>query len=403
MSDQSSSTTGSRYLENDAVPCRRLATNAHDELLASLTRINAYNPPVQTCSTGWTFHGLYSGPTSIAYLFFRLGRQYYPGLVFKGQSLLDWAQAYLDLGATFLERGRRHDDNSGVDPNHCGIANEILAQLALRAAMDQDGSLAQRLCSVQKIINDASAENGGSDEWLYGRSGYLYLLRLARSGFDSTSRTADMIDSTIEKTVQRVLRAQQPWTWHGKAYVGAAHGTFGILGQLVLSSPSIAQSPSVQELLSGLLDTQFPATGNFPSSLPPGSDRLVQFCHGAPGAVLALRSLRPHFPHLHDRIDLAIAAAQRATWKRGLLAKQPCLCHGIAGNSLALDDSDQIEHFLSYMTSDALPQNDPWMDGAGRADDFVGLYTGEAGRAWAWAVADRPEELGRVCIGFNDL
>ncbi|KAK5240167.1 hypothetical protein LTR40_010544, partial [Exophiala xenobiotica] len=145
-----------RHYRSEEVPSRRADT--HKELIDSLTRINTYNPPVQTCSTGWTFHGLYYGPTSVAYLFFRLS-QVYPHLSFKSQSLLDWAQAYLDLGALH---------SKSVDSDHCGIANEALTQLAIRAAMDRDASLVQQLCSYQSTINDA----GGSDEWLYGRSGY---------------------------------------------------------------------------------------------------------------------------------------------------------------------------------------------------------------------------------------
>ncbi|EXJ88848.1 hypothetical protein A1O3_01912 [Capronia epimyces CBS 606.96] len=374
--------TSSRYFKNTSEPSRR--ANAPEELIASLTRINAYNPPVQTCSTGWTFHGLYYGPTSIAYLFFRLS-QHYPDLTFKGQSLLDWAQAYLDLGV--------HGLRETVDSNHCGVANEMLAQLAIRAAMENDPSLAQQLCSYESVVNDAS----GSDEWLYGRSGYLYLLRLARSAFEQDTKTMNVIDATLQKTVRRILSTTQPWSWHGKCYLGAAHGTFGILCQLVLSSPSSAET--VQPILTQLLETKFPS-GNFPSSLPPGSDRLVQFCHGGPGAVLALRSLRPHFPKLRNRIDSAIVAAQRDIWKRGVLTKQPCLCHGIAGNALALDDEAEFQHFVAYMASEVL-ENQGWLDQAGRDDQFVGLYTGEAGRSWVWAVADK--KLDKNCVGFNDL
>jgi hypothetical protein len=372
-----------RHFDNDKSPSRH--ADATTELIASLTRINTYNPPVQTCSTGWTFHGLYYGPTSAAYLFFRLS-QLYPDLTFKGQSLLDWAQSYLDLGIS-----GRHDR---VDSSHCGIGSEVLAQLALRTALEQDHSLAQKLCSYEGVINDA----GGSDEWLYGRSGYLYYLRLARSAFEDASKAAEVIDTTIQKTVQRILASRQPWTWHGKAYLGAAHGAFGILAQLVLSSPQCADT--LEQLLASLLETQYPS-GNFPSSLPPGSDKLVQFCHGGPGVVLALRSLRSHFPTLQTRIDSASRAAQKDIWNRGLLTKEPCLCHGIAGNALALDDDAEFEHFLACTTSDSL-EGVGWLKTAGRDDQFVGLYTGEAGRAWTWAVKDKKLQE-KPCIGFNDL
>ncbi|ETI24900.1 hypothetical protein G647_04270 [Cladophialophora carrionii CBS 160.54] len=372
-----------RHFDNDETPLRH--ADAHKELIASLTRINTYNPPVQTCSTGWTFHGLYYGPTSVAYLFFRLS-QLYPDLAFKGQSLLDWAQSYLDLGIT------GHRDR--VDSDHCGIGSEVLAQLALRAAIDQDHSLVQKLCSYESTVNDA----GGSDEWLYGRSGYLYYLRLTRSAFEDASKSTEMIDTAIHKTVQRILRSKSPWTWHGKAYVGSAHGAFGILAQLVLSSPQSAET--LEPPLTSLLDTQFPS-GNFPSALPPGSDKLVQFCHGGPGAVLALRSLRPHFPNLQARIDSATRAAQKDIWNRGLLTKEPCLCHGISGNALALDDDAEFEHFLARTTTDSLEALG-WLKAAGRDDQFVGLYTGEAGRAWTWAVKDK-QLREKPCIGFNDL
>ena len=239
---------------------------------------------------------------------------------------------------------------------------------------------------------------GGSNEWLYGRSGYLYFLRLVRSGFDRGSKIFSVIDRTIRKTVQRILTSNQPWSWHGNVYLGAAHGTFGILTQLVLSSPDCAHA--VKAILASSLDTQF-SSGNFPSALPPDPDELVQFCHGGPGAVLALRSLRPHFPALRGRIDSAINAAHEDVKHRGLLIKDPCLCHGIAGNALALEDDAHFEHFLANMTSDAL-ESSGWLSNAGRDDEFVGLYSGEAGRAWTWAVKDR-RLADKPCIGFNDL
>jgi hypothetical protein len=375
--------TSSTYFEE--TQAQPPAHDAHQQLLASLTRINTYNPPVQTCSTGWKFHGLYYGPTSVAYLFFRLS-QLYTNLEFKGQGLLDWATAYLDVGAI--------GQGDGVDANHCGIGNEVLAQLALRTVINKDEGLARKLCSHEKIIN----VERGSDEWLYGRAGYLYFLRIAATAFETSSKVNLLIKTTIQMTCQRILASQQPWTWHGKAYLGAAHGAFGILAQVMLSDPSWANN--VETIIDNLLDTQLPS-GNFPSSLPAGSDRLVQFCHGGPGVVLSLRSLRPHFPKLRTKIDAAIRVAQNDIQTRGLLTKTPCLCHGIAGNVLALDVDQQISHFLAHMTSDAM-EGTTWLGKAGRDDQFVGLFTGEAGRAWVWAVQD----IGvseRPCIGFNDL
>ncbi|KAK5061078.1 hypothetical protein LTR84_007619 [Exophiala bonariae] len=378
-------TSATRYIKNSAPPFKQ--ADAHAELLASLTRINAYNPPVQTCSTGWNFGGFYQGPTSVAYLFYRLGQIYGPEFNFKGQSLLDWAQAYLDLGIF----GKQHS----VDANHCGIAAEVLAQLALRAVMEEDPSLVQKLCSYEGIVNSSDAE--GSNEWLHGRAGYLYLLRLARSGFENDSKTLTMIEKTVQATVQRILASKQPWMWHGKHYLGAAHGTFGTICQIALSAPSSASS--LEPILCQLLKTQL-TSGNFPSSTPVGSDKLVQFCHGGPGAIMALRSIRPHFPSLEGQVNTAIAEAQSDVWRRGILAKEPCLCHGTPGNALAFDDDERFQHFMALSASEVL-ESQGWLEEAGRSDGFVGLFTGEAGRAWACAVAEKG--LKRACIGFNDI
>lgn len=373
-----------RFFENPATPLKTV--NAQNELLACLKRITKSHPPVHTCSTGWSFSGLYSGPTSIAFLFYRLS-QLYPDLEFEHQFLAEWAQAYLHLGA----RAR----GAAPSPSHCGVGDEALAYLALDAAMSGDPNVAKQLCSYAEIVN--SPTDAGSNEWLYGRAGFLYLLRLCRREFhqDRHPRAAALLERTIKSTVDRILAAPRPWVWHGKQYLGAAHGTIGIVTQAVLSMPSIA--PRLQSLVIELLDCQFPS-GNFPSSLPAGSDRLVQFCHGGPGFVTSLRTLLPYFPDIPDQIKKSISEAQFDIWQRGLLTKEPSLCHGIAGNALSFDKDDQFVHFLSFMDSERI---ESLLPESSRGDGSAGLYTGEAGRAWCWAVADRG--LSSTYIGYNDI
>ena len=373
----------------------------HVELLASLERINTYNPPVHTCSTGWSFSGLYKGPTSIAFLFHQLS-QLYPDLTFKSQTFTEWAEDYLKLSEVYVTR------KAHVDPDHCGIANETLAYLAVSAVITNDSSLVQKLCSYESVI----CGEGGSNEWLYGRAGYLYLLRLCRTHFDKQTGPTKSINQTIERTVTRVLSTPLPWTWHGKQYLGAAHGYSGIIAQLVLSLPESADR--LEGLVNDLLDTQFPS-GNFPSSIEgtlgkspqTGSDRLVQFCHGGPGLVASLEPIKGHFaPGTQSRIDTAIEKAKEDISARGLLTKSPCLCHGIAGNVFCSID----DRFLAAMSTaqiearaegEASGDENGWMADAGLSDSFVGLWTGEAGRAWVWAVADT--KSARRLVGFNDI
>ncbi|KAI0450895.1 hypothetical protein F5B21DRAFT_410087 [Xylaria acuta] len=373
-----------RYFENPTTSSQ--VVDGRNELLASLKRITQLHPPVHTCSTGWSFSGLYSGPTSIALLFYRLS-QTYPDLGFEHQSLLEWAQAYLQLGTRTPKRA--------PTPSHCGIGDETLAHLALGAVISEDSSLAKQLCAYAEVIN--SPTDNGSNEWLYGRAGYLYLLRLCQGVFpkEHHATTAARLERTINSTVNRMLSVPQPWVWHGKQYLGAAHGSISIITQVVLSAPSVADR--LQPLILELLDHQF-SSGNFPSSLPAGSDRLVQFCHGGPGFVISLRTLLPYFPEISEKIKDAISKAQSDIWRRGLLTKEPCLCHGIAGNALAFDKDDQFLHFLSFMGSEMV---EDLTRNSSRDADNAGLYTGEAGRAWCWAVADK--NLPRTCIGYNDI
>lgn len=375
-----------RHFKNTGQPVSQF--DPHQELLASLERINTYNPPVATCSTGWKFSGLYIGPTGVAYLFYRLSKLY-PNLDFKQQPLVDWAEAYLALG--------NHVRKSNPDQNHCGVANETLAHLACSAVILDDASLAKQLCSYETVINGV---DDGSNEWLYGRAGYLYLLRMCKGHFanDEHIATLTKINYAIEKTVQRIMKVPLPWNWHSKEYLGAVHGTIGIIAQCIMSVPSTA--PYFGDLLRKVLSIQLPS-GNFPSSSPPQDDTLVQFCHGAAGFIIALNAIKTPYPkrELSKKIEEAISKAQETIWERGLLTKDPCLCHGIAGNLLAFEDKERRDVFLSWMTSEVL-ESTGWLKEAGHTDRFASLYNGEAGRAWAWAAAEKGLQ---VCVGFSDV
>jgi lantibiotic modifying enzyme len=62
-----------------------------------------------------------------------------------------------------------------------------------------------------------------------------------------------------------------------------------------------------------------------------GPDKvLVQWCHGAPGMILALSTLPAA-----DDVDALLLAGAELTWRAGPLAKGSNLCHGTAGNGYA--------------------------------------------------------------------
>ena len=367
-----------RCFRNDAELSRR---DPYKQLLASLDRLLTEHPPDRVAPGG----GLYYGPLSIAYLFFSL-HPLYPELELYELPLTAWSAAY-------LERAKAHiKQYPGPKPQRCGISDDIMSLLALYAATARDADTVRELCDFATVATEA----GASNEWLYGRAGYLYLLRIVRAAFRDDEDTLAMIEDTAEDVIGAMVESSRPWKWHDKAYLGAAHGAIGILTQIVLTDPSWA--PKVEADVGVVLSYQYDG-GNFPSSIPPSRDRMVQFCHGAPGVVSSLEAIKPFFPALQNRIERAIQEGRECIWERGLLTKEPCLCHGTAGNALALA-TKEMEHFLTYTTGHEIKSmaKDGMLE---KSDDPSGLWCGEAGRAWAWAVADKA--LAPRYLGYNDI
>lgn len=79
------------------------------------------------------------------------------------------------------------------------------------------------------------------------------------------------------------------YEWHGKKYWGAAHGLAGIMH--VLMDFVHDSKPEVEEYVKGTLGYMIAnrlPSGNYPSSEGRDADRLVHWCHGAPGIALTL-------------------------------------------------------------------------------------------------------------------
>lgn len=143
-----------------------------------------------------------------------------------------------------------------------------------------------------------------------------------------------MLTTVKDQIVKKILGAGPGWTWRGGRYTGAVHGDIGILTQLLLTAPKLAINPVVRTSLKRLLSLQHEA-GNWPIKDDENEIPVqVQFCHGAPGFIPSLLSIRQLFPDMGEEIDSAIGLGRKAIWREGLLRKEPCLCHGILGNSL---------------------------------------------------------------------
>ncbi|CAF2081093.1 hypothetical protein BRARA_F00155 [Brassica rapa] len=172
-------------------------------------------------------------------------------------------------------------------------------------------------------------------ELLYGRAGYLWacLFLNKHIGKDSVSsaRMRSVVEEIFRAGRQLGERVKCPlmFEWHGKKYWGAAHGLAGIMHVLMHVELEPDEMEDVKGTLSYMIQHRFPS-GNYLSSEGSESDRLVHWCHGAPGVALTLVKAAQVF-----RTDEFVEAAMEAgevVWNRGLL-KRVGVCHGISGNT----------------------------------------------------------------------
>ena len=120
--------------------------------------------------------------------------------------------------------------------------------------------------------------------------------------------------------------------------VGAGHGAAGILqpllrGLRLLPDDVAGRVLSVARALVARTALRDGERANWlPTIDSDGSDIRVQWCHGAPGMVIALAPAAVD----DDATREMLVAGGELIWHAGPLAKGAGLCHGTAGNALAL-------------------------------------------------------------------
>ncbi|KPI91458.1 LanC-like protein 2 [Papilio xuthus] len=249
---------------------------------------------------------------------------------------------YLKLALQYIDlrnlKGRRISFLCG-DAGPLAIATVISYRMGNNRpkSLPDYNTLAQRLLDLISLLKESP------DELLYGGAGYLYALLFVKEYVHEP----DIIPSKqIEKVIANILRSgrsfsaqmksESPllWQWHDKIYLGAAHGVAGIL-YLLLQGRSYVNHQDMRSLVKPTLDwlaRQKYASGNFPSSLGSSSgDRLVQWCHGAPGFV-PLFVLAYQIFEDDGYFKIALQCGD-IIWQRGLCAKGYSLCHGVSGNA----------------------------------------------------------------------
>ncbi|EDO42198.1 predicted protein [Nematostella vectensis] len=281
-------------------------------------------------------HSVYTGSGGAALLYLHLA-----STLFRDDK--EKRECYLSSALQILEQAAKNLTGRRVT-FLCGDAG-IHAMLAvLYEKLGRHSESTRCIQELYKMTDRVLHDQSLPDEVLYGRAGYLYSLLHVQQEIGINKIDRALIDQICSAVVSsglnlaKHLRHQSPlmYAWHGKHYLGAAHGIVGILYMLLqaVSCPSVQSNLStIEECIDFFLSLQFPS-GNFPSSLGNSSDKLVHWCHGAPGAIHLL--LKAHKVFGKEKYLNAAQRCGEVIWRRGLLKKGYGICHGVAGNGYAL-------------------------------------------------------------------
>ncbi|MCJ1309600.1 hypothetical protein MMC25_003260 [Agyrium rufum] len=373
-----------RYIDNVTTPLRKV-DNPKEQLVHVLADLVTTSPPTAEYNDPKQLLGVAVGPTSAAYLFFRISILQ-PNLQINGKTCRDWALEYMSSKRTSLE-GEKTAAKSGVISERIGVPT---MEAVLHKDLEKVKELVRLVDEIPRHGNGPEP-SGTINDWCWGRAGLLWTLRMARRFVPGAD---ELLARPIRETIEDAIKFGLRMKCYGTYFLGPGHGLVGILTQIVLTEPSYA--PQVEGDLIKLLDYQR-EDGNWPPEEDKDDTQLVQFCHGAPGFVICLKAIRPHFPNLQERIDTAIKRGEEVVWKRGILTKVPNMCHGTTGNAFALDKGEKRSHFLAYTTKAEQEKGEAagWL---ARADYGVAVsfLFGRAGQAWGWADEMSAEDLGFV-------
>lgn len=216
----------------------------------------------------------------------------------------------------------------------------------VKHACEDDGYKKNLHQLVDTWNNDVVLCSPEECELMYGRAGWLYACLYARKYLEI--RDVEFLNGSILEALRTILdmgrkNGDSTWPlmydWHGRHYLGAAHGLCGILMVLLHLRPELETIDTgggwrddIQGSISALLNVVLPS-GNLPSSLENRTDNLVHWCHGAPGLVMLLCKAYAEFGTA-EYLEAAKTSAD-VIWGRGLLKKGLGLCHGISGNGYA--------------------------------------------------------------------
>ncbi|XP_043689971.1 lanC-like protein GCL2 [Telopea speciosissima] len=270
----------------------------------------------------------------------------------RGRRVKDFSFYTGALGTAFLLFKAFQVTNNRNDLNLCSDivkacdsasrGSNVVTFICGRAGVCALGAAAARQAGDERLLNyyitqfkEIKLPKDVPDELLYGRAGFLwacaFLNKHIGEGTIPPSYTGVVVSKIIENGRRLSKEGNSPlmYEWHGKEYWGAAHGLAGIMHVLMHMQLKPDEVENVKGTLRYMIKNRYPS-GNYPSSEGSDSDRLVHWCHGAPGVTLTLAKAAEVFGG--EEFLRAAGDGGEVVWNRGLL-KRVGICHGVSGNA----------------------------------------------------------------------
>lgn len=273
---------------------------------------------------------VYVGDAGIAFMFLKISQS----TVSDEYPAMQMAKLYIDSATSALleSKSKKYisllDGNAGV---YC-----VSAAIGHMMKMSSKSEI-KNLQHGLKIFRHPPYLDDGADEMLVGRSGYLLGILWIENQLN-----VQIINENERKQLMEVvlksgrnyaeennLKVPLMFQYHGREYLGAAHGASAILMVLLALPLGQRDLKDVKMTIDAILDLQT-SEGNFPSKFDKPEANLVHWCHGASGIVYLMAAAYKKFGD--EKYLKSCIKCSNVVWKYGLLKKGPGICHGIAGN-----------------------------------------------------------------------
>eukprot|EP00455_Lapot_gusevi_P007343 TRINITY_DN13142_c0_g1_i3.p1 TRINITY_DN13142_c0_g1~~TRINITY_DN13142_c0_g1_i3.p1 ORF type:complete len:292 (-),score=19.21 TRINITY_DN13142_c0_g1_i3:67-942(-) len=216
-------------------------------------------------------HSVYTGHAGIAVLLLRLwklGDEEYAKLQlpYSRAQLLELASN--QVRSALLKTHKRSRNPGTFFCGNAGVVAVACVVYAIVGRMEASQQMLDELVSYQQYWLDP--QTLGEEEPLYGRVGYLSALlwvdQWLQLGLAAQDDTLQLVNMVIEAGRDQHDDVPLMYAWHGKNYLGAAHGLAGILHIALYWPHVVAQAGDILQQTLDFLNRQRFQSGNFISS-----------------------------------------------------------------------------------------------------------------------------------------